>query len=543
MEQIPFPDRFFYCVKAIHERYGDLETNEELDAIKRLGLYALHRQAVDGPCKEPAPYMWNVTARYKHSAWCELRTMPQIEAMFRYVQLATEPPVSGDAPLLGKGWEDGYRGLPPLTEEEIKAVGALDGKQLPTKKKEEEETKQQTNNNDDAKEKQEKEKKEDNSATVAAATNADEKETPTSTTAKEAVSTPTRGVVQVIVSGSDDTGEAPAVATFNELMMQLREYYDNLARYHSSSESNGKYTKSDSQLKAIIQTWTDASSSSPTDNSRGSTSTTLHTTTRLWDGLKVTYGFTREELTAALEQQQHDKKKITTTTTSNGKSPIPSTRPTPKSSQQQQHLNGSSAPVPPPPTKMAEMPTPPSFESELESVCGDVSAANVAALREEVATLRLALRHIDIDPCGPVVSALRQPEPEPDHSSTTHTTQHSNKRASHSLRLLRILNRTYVPTFLAHNRGVEEQAVTAFEQQCMEKEHNDRDTSSARSSTASEVSQNGTGNICALPEVHCVNVESPKPKQLPREWLKNGQSQYYGARKGGGGGGWFGVFW
>jgi acyl-CoA-binding protein len=85
-DSIPFPDRFELAAKFIDQEYGDLETNTTLANDNKLILYALRKQAEVGPCTDPTPYFWNVTARYKHGAWQGLGNMIKPEAMVHYVR-------------------------------------------------------------------------------------------------------------------------------------------------------------------------------------------------------------------------------------------------------------------------------------------------------------------------------------------------------------------------------------------------------------------------------------------------------------------------
>ena len=87
MNQVPFPDRFHYASAAVDEHFGPLEGAPLDDGVK-LVLYATRRQAQDGPCKDAAPWAWQVTERYKHLAWKELGQMSKVEAMVHFVQQA-----------------------------------------------------------------------------------------------------------------------------------------------------------------------------------------------------------------------------------------------------------------------------------------------------------------------------------------------------------------------------------------------------------------------------------------------------------------------
>ena len=56
----------------------------------RLVLYALHQQAVVGPCKEPKPWSWNIVESAKWNSWSQLKDMSSVEAMRLYVKLLEE---------------------------------------------------------------------------------------------------------------------------------------------------------------------------------------------------------------------------------------------------------------------------------------------------------------------------------------------------------------------------------------------------------------------------------------------------------------------
>ena len=53
-------------------------------------LYALHQQAVVGPCKEPKPWGWNVVESAKWNSWSQLKDMSPVEAMRLYVKVLEE---------------------------------------------------------------------------------------------------------------------------------------------------------------------------------------------------------------------------------------------------------------------------------------------------------------------------------------------------------------------------------------------------------------------------------------------------------------------
>eukprot|EP00811_Abedinium_folium_P010784 NODE_19979_length_819_cov_12.119942.p1 GENE.NODE_19979_length_819_cov_12.119942~~NODE_19979_length_819_cov_12.119942.p1 ORF type:complete len:159 (+),score=18.49 NODE_19979_length_819_cov_12.119942:113-589(+) len=54
------------------------------DPVLRLELYALRRQAEEGPCKEAAPWPWDVVAHTKWTVWSQLADMNKFEAMRLY---------------------------------------------------------------------------------------------------------------------------------------------------------------------------------------------------------------------------------------------------------------------------------------------------------------------------------------------------------------------------------------------------------------------------------------------------------------------------
>ena len=93
---VPYPERYHLAKQYVLTRYGDLEQCKEIPNAEKLGLYALSMQADHGPCNTSAPYMWNVTERYKHSAWSQLGRMCMPEAMVKYVDILER--------FAGKGW-------------------------------------------------------------------------------------------------------------------------------------------------------------------------------------------------------------------------------------------------------------------------------------------------------------------------------------------------------------------------------------------------------------------------------------------------------
>ena len=57
-------------------------TNDEL-----LKLYSLYKQSTDGDCDIPQPYIYQLEAKAKWSAWSEIRGMDGKEAQKKYVHL------------------------------------------------------------------------------------------------------------------------------------------------------------------------------------------------------------------------------------------------------------------------------------------------------------------------------------------------------------------------------------------------------------------------------------------------------------------------
>ena len=81
--QLPYPDKFHKAkgvVKALHKE------GTELSEETQLVLYALDRQVVDGPCREPKPSAWNARERALWQAWDHLGQMSREEAMRLYVK-------------------------------------------------------------------------------------------------------------------------------------------------------------------------------------------------------------------------------------------------------------------------------------------------------------------------------------------------------------------------------------------------------------------------------------------------------------------------
>eukprot|EP00891_Asterochloris_glomerata_P009781 jgi/Astpho2/9781/gw1.00149.44.1_t len=77
----------------------------------RLALYALHQQAVKGPCKDPKPWGWNVVESAKWQSWSQLGEMAPVEAMRLYMRLLeSEQPDWWERYQL---WEKGAHSKPP----------------------------------------------------------------------------------------------------------------------------------------------------------------------------------------------------------------------------------------------------------------------------------------------------------------------------------------------------------------------------------------------------------------------------------------------
>ena len=58
-----YPDKFWLALRFGEE--GPLKDNPNLNDSDRILLYALRRQAVDGPNKEPRPSMWDTVGKAK----------------------------------------------------------------------------------------------------------------------------------------------------------------------------------------------------------------------------------------------------------------------------------------------------------------------------------------------------------------------------------------------------------------------------------------------------------------------------------------------
>eukprot|EP00401_Gymnodinium_catenatum_P043951 CAMPEP_0117508552 /NCGR_PEP_ID=MMETSP0784-20121206/27011_1 /TAXON_ID=39447 /ORGANISM="" /LENGTH=213 /DNA_ID=CAMNT_0005304117 /DNA_START=9 /DNA_END=649 /DNA_ORIENTATION=+ len=98
---LSYPERFYACV-AVAEGLMPAEDDVDLTRAakatdaplssheKRLLLYALRRQAEQGPCKDTMPWPWDVIAHAKWSAWSGLGDMRNYEAMRLYCRAVEE---------------------------------------------------------------------------------------------------------------------------------------------------------------------------------------------------------------------------------------------------------------------------------------------------------------------------------------------------------------------------------------------------------------------------------------------------------------------
>ena len=69
---VPYPERFHLAkayVRSLHKQ------GRELADETQLVLYALDRQACDGPCRDPKPSAWNARERALWQAWDHLGQM------------------------------------------------------------------------------------------------------------------------------------------------------------------------------------------------------------------------------------------------------------------------------------------------------------------------------------------------------------------------------------------------------------------------------------------------------------------------------------
>ncbi|XP_076929814.1 uncharacterized protein LOC143594372 [Bidens hawaiensis] len=87
-------------VFAMAAEYGKSDDNNlgSLDSDVQMQLYALHKVATEGPCREAQPMALKVSARAKWNAWQKLGNMNPDVAMELYIALLTE---------LVPGWSQG----------------------------------------------------------------------------------------------------------------------------------------------------------------------------------------------------------------------------------------------------------------------------------------------------------------------------------------------------------------------------------------------------------------------------------------------------
>lgn len=93
---MPYPDRFHAAVDFVSNPHpghltvlglfdGCCTEAKALSDELRLLLFALYKQATQGPCNEPKPWSWNVIETAKWQGWSQLGTMSKAEAMRHYV--------------------------------------------------------------------------------------------------------------------------------------------------------------------------------------------------------------------------------------------------------------------------------------------------------------------------------------------------------------------------------------------------------------------------------------------------------------------------
>jgi len=70
-----------------------LQAEDTFNDETRLLLYALHKQATQGACKESKPWSFNVVDGAKWQSWSQLGNMSHMEAMRLYVKAVDEEQV------------------------------------------------------------------------------------------------------------------------------------------------------------------------------------------------------------------------------------------------------------------------------------------------------------------------------------------------------------------------------------------------------------------------------------------------------------------
>jgi len=79
---MPYPEKFHAAVDFVSNPHPEAKAlSDEL----RLLLFALYKQATQGPCNEPKPWSWNVIETAKWQGWSQLGDMSKAEAMRHYV--------------------------------------------------------------------------------------------------------------------------------------------------------------------------------------------------------------------------------------------------------------------------------------------------------------------------------------------------------------------------------------------------------------------------------------------------------------------------
>ncbi|XP_076906662.1 acyl-CoA-binding domain-containing protein 3-like isoform X1 [Bidens hawaiensis] len=92
-------------VFAMAAEYAKSDNNNNLESLDndvQMQLYALHKVATEGPCREAQPMALKVSARAKWNAWQKLGNMNPDVAMELYIALLTE---------LVPGWSQGIHSV------------------------------------------------------------------------------------------------------------------------------------------------------------------------------------------------------------------------------------------------------------------------------------------------------------------------------------------------------------------------------------------------------------------------------------------------
>ncbi|GMH36106.1 hypothetical protein BSKO_03974 [Bryopsis sp. KO-2023] len=84
---LPYPERFRAATQYVsNPPQGSATISDDV----RLVLFALLKQATEGPCKEPKPWGWNMVESAKWQSWSQLGNMSKEEAMRLYVRTLEE---------------------------------------------------------------------------------------------------------------------------------------------------------------------------------------------------------------------------------------------------------------------------------------------------------------------------------------------------------------------------------------------------------------------------------------------------------------------